>query len=339
MRLILTHIAANDRPLQCVKKRMRTALRLLVCLPVLLATLPAESTTIRTHDGYTLYAEKIGNGEQVVIIPGGFLLSEFKQLASPQRTVIFYDMRNRGRSQSVKDTSAINIENDVRDLESVRAHFKVKRFVPIGYSYLGMMVMLYASQHPGTVERAVQLGPVPLKFGTPYPKEFDNTSDQSPLDGKEWEALRALKKEGFDQSHPREYCERFWKFFRPMLVGDPAKAVRMESQCAMENEWPSNFERHLKAHFEDSVQKMNVPWDQITTKVTMPVLTIHGRKDRNVPYAAGREWATKLPDARLISLDNAAHNSWVDAPTEVFSAIKTFLDGKWPSNAEKITAT
>ena len=42
---------------------------------------------------------------------------------------------------------------------------------------------------------------------------------------------------------------------------------------------------------------------------TQPVLTIHGRKDRNAPYGAGREWASLLPNARLLTLDRAAHQS------------------------------
>ena len=62
--------------------------------------------------------------------------------SAPGRTVLFYDMRNRGRSDAVKDLSQVTMENDVRDLESVRAHFGVKKATLIGYSYLGFMVVL-----------------------------------------------------------------------------------------------------------------------------------------------------------------------------------------------------
>ena len=43
----------------------------------------------------------------------------------------------------------------------------------MGYSYLGFMVVLYAMDHPDRVERLVQLGPVPRKFGTEYPASLD----------------------------------------------------------------------------------------------------------------------------------------------------------------------
>ena len=51
----------------------------------------------------------------------------------------------------------------------------------------------------------------------------------------------------------------------------------------------------------------------------MPVLTIHGTWDRNAPYAAGREWALTLPNARLITVEGAAHQVTADAPEIVVS--------------------
>jgi pimeloyl-ACP methyl ester carboxylesterase len=57
-----------------------------------------------------------------------------------------------------------------------------------------------------------------------------------------------------------------------------------------------------------------------------PVLTIHGTKDRNAPYGAGREWARNLPNARLLTAEGAAHQVWVDRP-EVLAQIREFLEG------------
>ena len=67
-----------------------------------------------------------------------------------------------------------------------------------------------------------------------------------------------------------------------------------------------------------------------------PVLTIHGRRDRQGPYGGGREWAMTLPDARLVTIDIAAHVPWIEARERVFGSIETFLDGAWPEAAEKV---
>jgi pimeloyl-[acyl-carrier protein] methyl ester esterase len=61
------------------------------------------------------------------------------------------------------------------------------------------------------------------------------------------------------------------------------------------------------------------------SSLTMPVLTIHGRRDRSAPYGGGRDWARLLPNGRLLTLDEAGHMPWIDAPDQVFSAIDRFL--------------
>jgi proline iminopeptidase len=291
---------------------------------------------IKTHDGYTLYYQRVGQGPEVVIIPGRLFLAEsFKALASPRRTFVFYDMRNRGLSEHIADSTKISIHEDVRDLESVRRHFKANRFAVVGYSYLGLMVILYAMEHPERVERIVQLGPLPLKLGNTYPPEFDNRSDRSVFDGAKWEELQQLEREGLAKTNPRAFCEKEWEFMRVMLVGNPPTHLdRLPNPCAMPNEWPVNLRSHFRILFMRSIVPLEVSEGEVVARVTMPVLTIHGRKDRNAPYAGGREWAQLLPDARLLTLDNAAHNSWADEPDAVLSAVRVFLDGSWPEQAE-----
>ena len=124
-------------------------------------------------DGVRLYYEKIGTGPRTVIVPGRLFLARDLAPLGDRHTLILYDMRNRGRSSRVEDGSLLTIQKDVEDLEAVRRHFRVERFVPVGYSYLGFMVVLYAMDHPDRVERLVQLGPVPRKFGTEYPASLD----------------------------------------------------------------------------------------------------------------------------------------------------------------------
>jgi pimeloyl-ACP methyl ester carboxylesterase len=74
------------------------------------------------------------------------------------------------------------------------------------------------------------------------------------------------------------------------------------------------------------------------TGVKTPVLTIHGSKDRSAPYGGGREWALRLANARLLTVGQAAHAPWIEAPELTFGSIKTFLDGTWPEAAEKVTS-
>jgi pimeloyl-ACP methyl ester carboxylesterase len=324
---------------------MRTRLSALAaCTVIFLATVcgSAENVSssqegyVTTSDDARLFYQKIGSGRNTVIIPGGlFLARDFKALAK-DRTVIFYDMRNRGRSDRIEDTSKITIEADVRDLEAIRKHFGVAKFSAVGYSYLGMMIVLYAMQHPERINRLVQIGAVPLKYDTEYPAHLVNRDQAQVVDQAEWNEIQEWRKQGLNKSKPKEFCEKQWRVWRRLMVGDASKAQKLDSPCDMPNEWPVNFDRHLEAHFVGSVQKMKVPKEQVAAKVKHPVLTIHGTKDRNAPYGAGREWALILPNARLISVAGAAHAVFVDEPA-VLTYIDEFLRGRWPAKAERIT--
>jgi pimeloyl-ACP methyl ester carboxylesterase len=295
-----------------------------------------EQGYVTTDDGVRLFYQKAGRGVRTAIIPGRlFVFDDLKPLED-QYTIISYDMRNRGRSDTVSDGSKISIHEDVRDLEQVRQHFRVKKASLIGYSYLGMMVMLYAVEHPRYVERIVQLGPVPLIFPTEYRAHLTATRENTGADPAAVERLKRLKEQGVDKTNPKEFCEATWAVNRYDVVGNPANVGKLgKGPCEMPNEWPSNLGRHFQYHFT-SVQSLNNSWEK-AAKITQPVLTIHGTKDRNAPYGGGREWALKLPNARLLTIRDGAHRSFAEYPEIVLPAIKVFFGGQWPKGTERVT--
>jgi pimeloyl-ACP methyl ester carboxylesterase len=291
-----------------------------------------EQGHVTTHDGLKLAYRKIGTGPTAVMVPLGFLLqADFGRLAGPGRTLVFYDQRNRGRSEAVAPEK-LSIHDEVRDMETLRSHFGFSRFTPIGYSYLGLMVLLYAIDHPDRIDRLVQLGPVPMRFDTEYPPDL-RADDREEAIGKErLAALDALMKDGLPERDPKEFCRRQWEAMRYVLVGDPARVDRLgDGFCDLPNEWPTAFMR-MWPHRQAEMKQLQITPEQLA-RVKNPVLTIHGTRDRNAPYGAGREWASRLPDARLLTVDGAAHQSWADAPERVFGAIDRFLSGEWPADA------
>lgn len=293
-----------------------------------------ETGYLTSFDGVRLYYAKVGNGSNTVIVPGRlFMFRDFQQLAKG-RTLIFYDMRNRGLSDPVADPSKISLQRDADDLEAVREHFRVQKASLIGFSYLGKIVILYATQHSEHVSRVVQIGPVARVFETKFPKRLTAGDEDKVPDPIEEKKLDELYKSGFAKEHPKEFCEMEWESEQQRMVGDPAHANRIASPCAMKNEWPI----HLWAHFEPllaSDRALDIPKESVA-KLRAPVLTIHGRKDRNAPYGGGREWDMLLPNARLISIEGAAHMSWVEFPEIVFPAVELFLSGQWPDEAEVV---
>ena len=295
----------------------------------------AREGFLATSDGTRLYYRRLGEGVPTVIIPGD--LFTFDGLGSLGRDldVVFYDMRNRGRSDAVRDTATLTVHQDVLDLDEVRRYFAAPRVSVVGYSYLGLMVMLYAMEHADRVERVVQLGPVPLRFGTRYPPGMGTAAPAALPDSMPLFAARRMQESGEHLRNPREHCEHSWLVSRYGLVGDASTVQRLgPGLCHLPNEWPTNLARHFRFHFP-SVQALMVPWDSVRA-YTSPVLVIHGTTDRNAPYGAGREWAQNLPNARLLTIEGAAHRAWADAPDRVLDAIRLFLHGRWPEDAARV---
>lgn len=296
----------------------------------------AEQGYLAAEDGTRLFYRKLGHGPETVILPADlFLYPDFQRLAEG-RTLIFYDMRNRGRSDSVSAERS-SIRADVADLEAVRRHFGVDRADLVGFSYLGLMVAIYAKEFPDHVRRVVQLGPTPYASDRTYPPELTGGDYLAAMDSAGVAELRALREQDYHLSHPQEYCEKERLVTRFALVGDPAHVDRLgPGNCDLPNEWPTHLASHFQNHFA-SIERLGWTPDSVAS-IAAPVLTIHGTRDRNAPYGSGREWAMLLPEARLVTVEGAAHCSWADDPDRVFGAIDAFLAGSWPAGAEQVQA-
>lgn len=291
---------------------------------------PASEGDITTPDGVKLHYRKIGEGRNTLVIPLGFILyDDFRQLADAA-TIITYDPRNRGRSSRVEEVKTLTIRQDVQDLETVRAFFKAEKIIPVGFSYLGSVVMQYAMEHPEHVARVIQLGPVAIRPDTKFPAPLTNENDE-PV--RRWHELNIAKTDPAKSQH--DLCLLQDAALRSLLVGNQELAPRVKGTCDLENEWPANLDRHFRNQFPTWKSVAITPAD--LAKVTMPVLAIHGTKDRNAPYGAGRQWAMSVPDARLVTIEGAGHAMWIDDPLTVFGSIREFVRGGWPLGAETVT--
>lgn len=82
---------------------------------------------VEVEPGVRLFYRVVGDGPATVVIPAGFFLEESLSGLAEGRRLIFYDMRDRGRSDSVPDLARVGIRQDLEDLETVRAHFDLER--------------------------------------------------------------------------------------------------------------------------------------------------------------------------------------------------------------------
>jgi proline iminopeptidase len=280
---------------------------------------------ITTDDGVRLYFETRGSGPRIVIPNGSIYLDDFADLAS-DHTLIAYYPRNRGRSDA---TGEGDIGRDVEDLEAARRHFDIGQMDLVGHSYIGLLVALYGMRYPGRIGRIVQIGPMEPVAGKQYPPELSNNDG---LAGQIFGKIGQLY-QGRTTEDDEEMCRKAWAILRPVYVTDPADAAKINwGGCEFPNE--RGFMMHFTQRILPSIQKLRIPDE--APKLTAPVLTIHGTKDRSAAYGAGRDWAAMLPNARLLTIEGAAHAPWIEAPDRVLGAMRTFFAGEWPEGAETL---
>lgn len=276
---------------------------------------------IAVEEGVRLFFCEAGQGSDVVLLPNGVhLLDDFRPFADGRR-LVFYDVRHRGRSERVEDESKLarGILNDADDIEAVRRFCGAERIDLIGHSYIGSALVLYAMAHPDRVRRIVLLGPMPPDPATQYPPHLTNHDD---VLREALASIAALQKER-SSLEPRTLCERFWKIVNAIYVADPADAWKIKwSFCEQPNE--RNLMKYWTGQILPSIQKLRFTREQLAA-VTAAVLIVHGRLDRSSPYGGGCDWASLLPNARLLTVERAAHVPWIEAPDLVFGSIETFL--------------
>src|SRR6185295_15303301 len=174
----------------------------------------AASGYITMSDGVRLFYETAGDGEKTLLILNGFFLfNDFKYLAE-DRTVIGIDLRNRGRSDYITDSSKLQrgIQQDVDDIEVVRRHFEIEKVDLLAHSYAGIIPILYSMRYPAHVGRVVQISSMQPNQSTKYPAHLTNADSVLQTF---FANLGQLQQER-QALTPEEFCAKFWTLLRPI---------------------------------------------------------------------------------------------------------------------------
>ncbi len=286
---------------------------------------------VTADDGVRLYFQRIGTGDQVLIVPNGPPLFTLLEPFAATRTVVAFDPVNRGGSDRAVDAARLEhvLEREADDIDAVRRHVGAATVDLLGHSYTGVVLVLYAMRHPAHVRRIIQIGPAAPDGTVPHPRAPEDEALLQSI------FVRVLEVQRDTAPGSEERCRRFWDALRPLYVVDPADASKLDAfdRCHLETE--RHAAEYVMTRIVPALAATRMQAEDVRS-VTAPVLTIHGRRDRSAPYEGGRDWVRILPDARLVSIENAGHMPWIEKPAEVRSAIATFLGGDWPATAERV---
>jgi proline iminopeptidase len=307
--------------------------------PVSASAAPESEGYFTGADGVRLFYRRIGRGKvETVFLHGGPGINMhdgdcyFESLAE-DRTIIMYDQRGGGRSQLVSDAKLLTAAHHVRDLEALRRHFGIERMDVIGLSWGTGLAALYAAEYPQRVRRMLLVAPMPVAR-TPFAAER-----RTAVDAARGGAARARLNE-ISQLMPRAsdaeisaLCREGYTIGARAYLVDPAHWGR--ERCDRCDAPPASI-RNRAVVARATLDSIG-DWDfrPFLRKLTMPALVVEGA-ETTVPLDSTRAWASELINARLLLIKNAGHLFPVDQPAVFDDAIRRFLRGEFPPDAQVV---
>ena len=127
-----------------------------------------------------LFTRQVGNGPLVVVLHGGpgashdYLLPQYDLLATRGgRSLLYYDQRGGGQSPVPRDTP-LGWREHVADLEALRGEHDLEQLTLCGYSWGGLLAVLYFLEHPERVARLALVSPAGVTAEYRYQDGWSN---------------------------------------------------------------------------------------------------------------------------------------------------------------------
>jgi proline iminopeptidase len=266
------------------------------------------------------YGPSAGSGaNQLVVLHGGpgahhdYMLPQMLHLAE-RYDVLFYDQRGGGRSKS-DGREPVGWQTHATDLRAVVREFRLDPLSIIGYSWGGLLAVLYALESArdsaiAAPSRLVLIDPAPL--ARRYRKDFEaefSKRQQSP----DIQRMRAeLTASNVRETDPEAYRQRLFELSVAGYFAHPENARDL-----------TPF--RVTGRVLDSVWHSLGDYDLIPRLggIRRPTLVVHGRDDP-IPLASSTAGA-KAMNAKIVVLDDCGHVPYVEKPAQLFAAVDAFL--------------
>ena len=298
---------------------------------------PFDNGALDVGDGNLVYWEVAGRGDGKPALvlhggPGSGCTPHHRRFFNPAAyRIVLFDQRGCGRSTPHASDPAVDLSTNtthhlLRDIECLRRHLGLQRWLVFGNSWGSTLALAYAEQHPSRVSELILVA-----VGTTRPSEIDWLyHGAGRFLPEEWSRFRAgvpvADRDGnlVDAyhrllQHPdeavRERAARSWCEWEDAVVsldpnagpnpryGDPR--FRMAFARIV-----THYFRH-RAWLDDGDLLRRA--DQLRG---IPGVMIHGRLDLGSPVITAWELAQRWPDGELIIVNAAGHSTGDPGMTE-----------------------
>ena len=268
--------------------------------------------------GGTIHYQTFGKGSPILIINGGPGMSSqgFIPLAeelSKNHQTIIYDQRGTGTSSLNKiDSTTLTMDLMVQDIEQLRKHLGIQKWVVMGHSFGGRLAYYYATKHPENISAMIQSSSGGMDLQLLSSNGITARLTQTQRDSL---AYYTQKINNGDTSHAT--LLKRGEFLAPAYLYNKKYVPIVAERLTQGNS-------RLNSLVWENLHLINYDTKQALKSFNKPVLILHGAEDVvNIEIA---KTANKiLPDSKLIILPKSSHYGWLDQKYMYFTAIENFL--------------
>jgi proline iminopeptidase len=264
--------------------------------------------------GVELFTRTVGAGPDVIVLHGGpgahhdYLLPQFDELADGRR-LRYYDQRGGGRSKVNRDVD-VGWRQHVADLDALVSVWGLEPATILGYSWGGLLALLYATEHPERVGRLALVSPAPAT-ATAY-HEYHHRLEERRQAPEIVQAREELRSSGLRERDPTAFRQRAFELSVAAYFTHPLRARALTPFRVISR--TQEAVRHSLGEYDLHEQ---------LSALSIPTLVIHGRHDP-IPLASAEETA-RLLGADLLLFEHSAHVPYVEEPHSFVAALNAFL--------------
>jgi proline iminopeptidase len=279
--------------------------------------------SLQVDDLHELAIEESGNPEGIPVIvlhggPGGVCLPLHRRFFNPEKyRIVLFDQRGAGKSRPHGELRNNHTQALIADIEAIRLHLNINKFVLFGGSWGATLALLYAQKFPDNVQamilRGVFLGRKKdlewlYKEGASrlFPDAWQNfLKPVSILERDDLIAAYYRRLTGADELAKRSAAKAWsaWEgecsTLRPTLVDQFMETSRAVSLARIESHYFMN----------DCFIEENQIINQVDTLKEIPTVIVHGRYDMVCTLESSFSLHQLLPKSELHVVRDAGHAS------------------------------
>ncbi|MFE3546915.1 alpha/beta fold hydrolase [Nocardia sp. NPDC059177] len=241
-----------------------------------------------------------------------YLRRPLVRLAGRHR-LLFPDLRGCGRSVRALPPSAFDPDAVVGDLLTVLDAFDTDRADVLGFSFGGLLAQRLAVTAPDRIGRLIiassSVLPVP-------PDAYADTPRLRELRAPENAVWSDLSRTGPARTAAAARAGARANLARPSAVRNLRRRL---DRIHFSGDWASARDAGALRS-----PRLTHPIEQLSA-TGIPLLLLHGRHDLTFPAALAVDTAARIPGARAVVLDHAAHMAHIDQPRRWLRAVSGFL--------------